>query len=58
MRRREAARMVDLPGAQRLALALETAIQEQDLLIQALPNELGAFMERLFASPIDDRNFT
>jgi hypothetical protein len=50
--RREAARM-DLPAAPRLVVALETAIQEHDLLIQTLPQELAGFTERLFASPVE-----
>lgn len=51
-RRREAGRM-DLPPAQRLADALETAIREQDLLIETLPDELGTFMDKLFGSGIE-----
>jgi hypothetical protein len=50
--RREATRM-DLPAASRLVVALETAIQEHDLLSQTLPQELAAFMEALFASPVE-----
>lgn len=49
--RREASRML-VDVAQRLAIGLEAAILEQDLLIEAIPAQLTAFMERLFASPI------
>jgi len=51
-KRREAGRM-DLAVAQRLAVALETAIREQDLLIQTLPGELGTFMDQLFSGGVE-----
>ncbi|MEX1369345.1 MAG: hypothetical protein AB1Z98_39825 [Nannocystaceae bacterium] len=51
-KRREAAR-IGLEAAQRLAAALEGAVQEQLLLIEMLPGELSSFMDRLFRSPIE-----
>jgi hypothetical protein len=57
-RRNEATR-TSLPAATRLAKALESAMQEQDLWLATLPKQLSRFMERLFASsveqlPVDD----
>ncbi len=50
--RREASRM-RLDVAKRLTVALETAIREQDYLIEQLPAEIGTFMEEFFSSPIE-----
>jgi hypothetical protein len=50
--RHEATRM-DLQAAASLATALETATREQDLLLTTLPKELSTFMDRLFASSVE-----